>query len=157
LAKLDPQQQSVYRWEEMWRDWNRSTESLRELRDAIRWACKRYGVKRVPTVKAHDGAAFSYSITPETGKPLISMQRKAHMNLAVALHEVSHVICTVIFGESAQDHGAEFLGIYMALLTDRKVAPAVALKATALVHNLKWLDYAAIGPLAIRKRLNKGT
>lgn len=158
----DPQQQAVYKWEAEWKAWNRSTATLKELRDVVRWACKRYSVKKLPLVKTHDSGEFSFCFEAP-GKPaIISMQRKWQMNPAVALHEVAHYICDEIFpgvpvkGKKypqpvVQDHGVEWLGIFMSLMQDAGVIPVVALHSTARSHKLKWLPYAEIGPTAFRK------
>ena len=120
----------------------------------IRWACKRYGLKLMPTVKQHDGGSYAWSFTPDddTLRPAISIQARTQKNTPTALHEAAHVVADRIFEGDAQNHGPEFLGVYMALLIDAEVAPAAALHATALEHKLKWLPYEQIGPTAIRAR-----
>lgn len=158
----DPQQQAVYKWESEWKAWNRSTATLTELREAIRWACRLYRIKKFPRVKVHDGGEYSFCFEAP-GKPaIISVQRKWQMNSAVALHEVSHYICDEIFpgvpvkGKKypqpvVQDHGIEWLGIFMALLQEANVIPTLALHATAKAHGLKWVSYADIGPKAFKR------
>jgi hypothetical protein len=151
-SRKDPQQQAVYRWEGEWKDWNRSNATLPELRQVIAWACKRYGIDKVPTVVQHHNGDYAWSVTPEEGRPAISMQHKGQKNVPTALHEAAHVICSLVFGNDIPDHGTEWLGIYMALLQDARVAPAKALHATALAHGLKWLKYSVVGPRAFKKR-----
>lgn len=146
----DPQQKAVYQWEGDWQEWNRSTASLCELREAVKWACRRYGVKVIPALKQHAGGAYSWTRERDGCRPEISMQAREQKNMAVVLHEVAHYICDEIFREKVQDHGPEFLGIFLGLLADRGVAPEVALHATASSHGLKWLSYAEIGPAAIK-------
>jgi hypothetical protein len=148
----DPQQQAVYRWEGEWKAWNTSSATLPELRTVIRWALKRYGMKTMPTVKQHGGGKYAWSMVPGDGtRPVISFQERTSKNAATALHEISHQICDFVFPK-AQDHGVEFLGIFMALLQDAGVIPVSALHASALTHKLKWLPYSEVGPAALRKR-----
>jgi hypothetical protein len=152
--RVDRQQQATYRWESEWKAWNTSTATLPELRTVIRWALKRYGLKTMPAVKQHEGGKYAWSLVPADGsRPVISFQKKTSKNAATALHEIAHQICEAIFpGDKVQDHGVEFLGIYMALLTDAGVIPVEALHATALKHKLKWLPYSEVGPAALRSK-----
>lgn len=154
MRPKDPQQNGVYRWEAEWRAWNRSTATLPELRTVIRWALRRYGIKRqAPAVKQHSGGEYAFSIYHPHKRGVISFNRKWSKNAATALHEVAHQICDTVFpAPDTPWHGVEWLGIYMALMQDAKVIPTVALHATAFAHNLKWLPYAEVGPVAFRKR-----
>lgn len=144
--RADPQQQAVYAWETMWPRWNISDIRLLDCRTYIRWACRQYGVKDYPAVKQHDGRAFSWSCGN-----VISLNANYHKNVAISLHEASHYITDRIFG-AVEHHGQEFLGIYMALLTDAQVAPGLALAATAEAHKLKWLPYRSISSKTLKRR-----
>lgn len=71
------------------------------------------------------------------------MQGGEHMrpgsrNVPIVMHEVAHHIAWCLHGERIQDHGATWLGIYLKLLVIAKVAPQLALEATARSHGLKW-------------------
>lgn len=59
-------------------------------------------------------------------------------NAATALHEAAHQIAFALYGESIQDHGPTWLGIYLDLLVRARVAPRVALEATLRSHGLTW-------------------
>lgn len=150
----DPQQQAVYKWEAEWKAWNHSTATLPELRTVVRWALRRYGIKRVPpAVKQHQSGEYAFSIYHPTRRGVISFNAKTSKNPATALHEVAHQICDTVFpAPETPWHGVEWLGIYMALMEDANVIPTVALHATALAHGLKWLPYTEIGPKAFRQR-----
>lgn len=155
MTRKDPQQQAVYRWESEWKNWNRDLASLKELRDVIRWACLRYGVKRIPAVKQHNSRELAYSI--RTDELCVISFGKTSKNAETAIHEAAHQICDTVFPTSTTPHhGVEWLGIHMALMQDAKVIPTVALHATARAHGLKWLSYGEIGPKAFKNRL-KGT
>lgn len=136
----DPNKEAVYEWEDDWYDWSSNTCSLKECRRLILWACKAYGVDP-PVVKQHHKRTYSWSM-PAAG--VISLQAKGAKpgrggkNPATALHEAAHHIVYAIFSDRPQDHGPTFLGIYMWLLTEARVAPEVALHSSARARNLKW-------------------
>ena len=147
----DPQQQKCYRWEATWRDWNQSTLTLTQCRDAIRWACSRYGLKVMPAVKQHTGGDYAWALTGPGQRPVISMQAKTSKNLATVMHEAAHVVTDTIFvGQPLADHSPEFMGVYMGLLEDAQVAPVIALHTTARSHGLRWLPYDVISPARIK-------
>lgn len=154
----DPQQQKCYRWEATWRDWNQSTLTLRQCRDAIKWACSRYGLRTVPSVKQHEGNDYAWSLMRPGQRPVISMQTATSKNLATALHEAAHVVTDTIFvGQPLADHCPEFMGVYMGLLEDAKVAPTLALHTTASSHGLRWLPYDVISPTRIKALAKKAS
>lgn len=143
----DIQESKVYKWEEKWRDWNRETASLKELRELIHWACKKYGLKP-PAVKQHQGTAYSYSLGN-----VISFRRD-QKNPAIALHETAHFICDKIFTEeNLEDHSPEWLGIYMWLLEGARVAPRLALHSTAGAHRLRWVATWIVSPFRLGARM----
>lgn len=136
---VDPHQQAVYRWEESWPGWNHNHLSLGQCRALIKTVCSHYKVP-YPTVTQHDGGMFAYSM-PSANR--ISMQGGAHMhrgsrNVATAMHEVAHHVAWHLYGERIQDHGPAFLGVFIDCLVKAKVAPKVALEASARSHKLKW-------------------
>lgn len=136
---LDPHQQAVYGWEESWPGWNHNHLSLGQVRALIKMACQHYKVP-CPTVTQHEGGTWAWS-APSFNR--ISMQGGQHMhrgsrNVPTAMHEVAHHIAWHLHGERIQDHGPTWLGIFIGLLVISKVAPRVALEATAREHKLKW-------------------
>lgn len=133
----DPQQQKVYDWEDGFRDWNRSTISLKECRRVITAACTAFKIPPIP-VKGHNGTHMSYSAEHEDGRREISLRKKDHLNYAVALHEAAHYITDMYAGARAQCHGPSFLGVYIQLLVLAEVAPAEAIYASARKAGLKW-------------------
>lgn len=139
-ATDDPSKEAVYDWEDEWYDWNENILSLRECRLLIRAACAKFGLAP-PTVVQHKTNSFSYC-APALNKISIqavgSKPTRGGKNPATALHEAAHFIAYKLHGERIQDHGPTFLGIYMWLLDQAKIAPKRALEATARSHGLKW-------------------
>jgi hypothetical protein len=138
-SQLDPHQQAVYRWEDSWPGWNKNTIGIKDCREVIRRACKWYKVQP-PTVVHHNVRAMSFSVPT---KNYISLQGGEHRenggrNVATALHEAAHHIAWALYGERVQDHGRTWLGIYLCLLVRGRVAPQVALEASARAAGLKW-------------------
>ena len=128
----DPQREAVYEWETEFRDWNRQTMKLPEVREYVRTACAHYKLE-APPVRPLSGKQYAYC-----------MGDGAHMgfsewcrNPAIALHESAHFI-TLNLAPKAQDHGPTWLGIYMWLLEAAGVAPVEALAASARKHGLRW-------------------
>jgi hypothetical protein len=132
-SESDPQQDSVYRWEGEWRAWNRAEFTLAECRAAINWACSKYDVG-APPVRQHNTKEYPWY---DVKLHAMSFSAKGK-NAATCLHEAAHLIAYDYFGDRIQDHGPTFLGIYMWLLEAARVAPRVALHATARSHGLKW-------------------
>lgn len=132
-GRPDPWQTAIYAFEGDWLDWNRQTLSIAQVKAGIRRACRKYGL-RAPPVKYHRGNVQSFCYGDGS---LISFKRK-HMNPAVAMHETTHYITDQIFGDSLDDHGVVFQGIYFWLLLQTKVAPECALRASARARGLKW-------------------
>jgi hypothetical protein len=142
---LDPHKDAVYAWEETWPGWNHNHLSLGQCRALIRMACEHYKVQH-PTVTQHEGGMLAWS-APWCNK--ISMQGGEHMrrgsrNVPIVMHEVAHHIVWNLHGERVQDHGPIWLGTYLNLLVLAKVAPRIALEATARSHGLKWKNDGSI-------------
>lgn len=136
---LDPHRKTVYAWEDSWPGWNRNHITTHECRSLIRCACGQYKVP-CPTVIVHPQRSMSWSIPPD-GR--ISIQGGAHKgrggrNVATSLHEAAHHIAWTLHGERIQDHGRTFLRIYLDLLVRARVAPQIALEASAKAHGLRW-------------------
>lgn len=148
---MDRQQKKVYAWESQWCDWNTSTMNLREARAVVGYACRKYGVAP-PSVTHHGGTAYSYSQDSR-----ISF-RKDQKNAAIALHEAAHYVCDRIFEDPAEtksrleDHGPEWMGVYLWLLEGYRVAPRIALHSSAAAKGIRWVPLWTISP----KRLRRG-
>ena len=140
MAKdLDPHKDDVYRWEDSWPGWDKNHVTLKDCRTVIDLACRAYDVS-CPVVKVHHKRSISFCVPT---KGYISLQGWAFkaqggLNVATALHEAAHYIAWHLHKERIQDHGPTFFGIYLDLLIRAKVAPRVALEATARTHKLRW-------------------
>lgn len=136
---IDPHQQALYSWEDSWPGWSRNHITFKACRGLVFLACDAYNVKR-PTVLVHPQRTFSWSM-PTRNR--MSIQGGEHrgpggLNVATAMHEAAHHIAWNLYGDRVQDHGRTFLGIYLDLLVRAKVAPRLALEATARAQGLKW-------------------
>lgn len=129
----DPQKAAVYAWETAWKPWNYSTLALPECRWWVEEACKRFDVAP-PRVRQHRTKEYPWCHV----KLRVISFSPAGRNAPTALHEAAHQIAWDYFGDSIQDHGRTFIGIYLWLLEWSGVAPRIALRATARSHKLKW-------------------
>lgn len=145
MANPDPQRDKVYGWEGQWADWNATAISLTQAREYIHWACGLYNLKP-PSVKRHKSNAFSFS-----QDRLISFNH-AQVNRGIALHEVAHFICDEVFGLDLADHCPQWMGIYLWLLVSARIAPPVALTASAKAAGISWYPMWTVSP----KRLARG-
>ncbi len=155
---LDPQKDAVYAWEGCWLDWNEGNQTLAECRRLIRKACRMYSVKP-PTVVGHTHNMWT-TYYPDVAR--ITFQRQQR-NTAVALHEAAHHILFAVCKQEAdeesdgnfEDHGPEFLGVYLFLLNHFKVAPLIALTASAKAAGLHFVPVSESAPLPFRQRVEK--
>jgi len=134
----DPHKERVYEFEDSWPGWGRNHITFKACRELVYHACDAYKVKR-PVIVQHPQRSFSWSMPT---KNRISLQGGEHRenggrNVATVMHEAAHHIAWCLYGDRIQDHGPTFFRIYFDLLVRAKVAPEVALKASAAAHGLK--------------------
>lgn len=128
----DPQKALLYAWEDSFWGWNYNLVKLGKCREVIRFAANMYGIKP-PSVRSHRKVSMSWSI-PQSRE--ISLQSKGSipgkggLNYPTALHEVTHQIIWDYYGTTVQDHGPEFVGVYMWLLSQAGIVPYEALTAS---------------------------
>lgn len=137
----DPQAKRVYAWENQWADWNARSLSVSAVRKYVRWACDLYGLP-YPTVKQHLPEHCAYSYSQGFRVSFIA----EHCNCAIALHEVAHYIADWVFADSVQQHGPQWLAIYLYLLSESGQAPKIALFASARAKKLSWIPLWQISP-----------
>lgn len=140
IDPLDPQRHRVYAMEDCWREWSWNTHTLFDLRQLVKTACHKYGVK-TPRVTQHKVNSMSYCIPTEdviSFQAVASRPGRGGKNRATALHEVAHYIVYLYFGESVQDHGPTFMGVYLWLLAEAQVAPQAALEAACRAFRINW-------------------
>lgn len=139
MKSSDPRKETVYEWEDSWPGWDKNHITFKACRELIFLACDAYKVKR-PVVVQHPERAFSWAMP---ARNRMSIQGGEHRgqggrNVATVLHEAAHHIAWQLHGERIQDHGRTFFKIYLDLLIRAKVAPEIALKASARSHGLRW-------------------
>jgi hypothetical protein len=101
----------------------------------------------VRALPAHGELSYYYSLDHS-----INLQ-PIHWNISTALHESAHAILTAATENYWEDHGPEWLGVYLWLLVRAAQWPTVALKASAKAAGLPW---SPISPTKFR-RLVKAT
>lgn len=131
----DPQKKRVYAWEGSFRHANERTLTQPETRRVIRRCCRLF---RVPRPRIDFLPRETRTWSEYDTKTNVLMMNYSQCNHWIACHEAAHVIVTHRFGESVQDHGPEFMAIYLRLLHEHEVAPRAALEASAKARRLKW-------------------
>jgi len=127
------QTKQLYAWEDAWSSWNAASCTLSECRRFVRMACKSYKVP-VPSVTMHKHTEYSY-FSPDDNKIAL---RHDQRNVPIALHEASHAILWHYYRDTIADHGKEFVGVYLYLLTMSECAPAIALTASLRHYGIRW-------------------
>lgn len=149
---VDPQKTALYAWEGAWLEWNWDSMTMPQVRRWMGKACRKYGVKP-SKVTAHRGSMWT-TYDPERGSTTFMRSQR---NIAVTLHEAAHHILYSLSEEfekeEFEDHGKEFLGVYIWLLNEFGVAPLVALTASARAAGLKFIATAAAEPSRFRRRV----
>lgn len=127
-------------------------------RDLVGAACRKYRIPapeiRFPKNDRRLGKKVASTYHPDLH--LIKL-RPRHMNAAIVLHETAHAITDWILGTDLEPHGPEWAGIYMVLLEDYGIMPAVALHASADAGRVKYRTRSMVGPAVIRKRYKRKT
>jgi hypothetical protein len=141
----DKQQKRVYKWESTWGVWN-GPSSKDGCRYWLEWACTQYGVEIPKLVFAKNNRGWSYY---QEDKDTIRLV-KDHQNFSVVFHESAHAIASFYYPRAIEDHGPEWLGIFLWLLRESKAVPEVALKASAKEFGLKWKALDASSPDALK-------
>jgi hypothetical protein len=134
----DSQQARVYLWEDGFRSFIERTTTRKDIRWLIRKACALYGVD-APSVQFRSrasGKRMRLSSDYDPSQHAITIGIK-DCNHAIAMHEAAHAI-TDDLHEGVEDHGPEFLGVYLDLLEWANVAPRSALHASAKASGLRW-------------------
>jgi hypothetical protein len=143
----DRQRTKVYAWEDTWGCASNRGLKLAGARHWVRWACGQYGIKP-PIVRGHYRVRGGTSFY-QPDDHIIEF-RKRHLNIWVSLHEAAHAICDILL-DVEEAHSPQWLGIFLALLEKAKVAPGVALRASADAARLSYIPSGRIGPRKIRK------
>jgi hypothetical protein len=135
---MDRQQKRAYAWEGTFRSFCERTTTRREVRRIIKAACRLYRIPP-PVVQFRSmagGAKMRLSSDYDPSVHTITMGF-TDCNHAIACHETAHAITDELY-ENVEDHGPEWLGIYLYLLEWCGVAPRTALRTSAKAAGLKW-------------------
>lgn len=145
MRRPDPQKKAVYRWEGKWRDFNRSTRTMRQLTTIVRNACRLYGLQPL-RVTSHLGKEYSFF---QVDKISFNHEQK---NEAIALHECAHYICDHYFGDAIAVHSEQWMGIYMWLLRNNRYAPTIALTSSAAEDEIRWAPLYSVDPAELKRK-----
>lgn len=111
--KHDPQKDAVYAWQWKWYDWNHGELSKDGVRQWVKWAYKKkFRFTKMPRIKFPKTGKCSYH---DGEKALLAFVYE-HRNVPMVLHETAHAICFILYGATVEDHGPEFMGIFLYLL-----------------------------------------
>lgn len=139
---MDKQKGRLYAFEDYW-GWNCKAATQDECRTIITWACDSYDVP-VPTIRFRKWRTW---YDPDDHSIVLG---NGNQNAAIALHEAAHAIHYWLVGEAHEDHGPEWLAIYMWLLRSAKIAPEAPMKDTAAKFKLRWRELDRHSPRRVR-------
>lgn len=131
----DPQCKRVYKWTWQWFDWNRRTLTDKEVKAVIKKACEVWDIHQ-PRFIGFCPKKAPCSVYNDDDQSLRMLPD--HCNPATVLHEVAHHIVHVRLGTKYQDHGPEWLGVFLDLLVAFHVAPEDALVSSLKHRRLKF-------------------
>lgn len=117
--------------------------SRQNLQTVADHACRYYRIEpiRIRVYHKEDERVFGNSYYYQHGDGRvesieIALNRAFHgANLTTLLHELAHYICDNTYANRA-GHGPEFCGIYMHLLDQYRILPALAFRALAEKHKV---------------------
>lgn len=146
----DPQAKAVYKWQWQWGNWNENELTKDDVRHWVKWAWKKkFGFKRMPRVVFRTAGEYS-SYDPDQATLYFIHE---HRNVAVVLHEVAHAIITMLYGRTVEDHGPEFMGVFLYLLEEARLYPRATVYDSAVKAGLK-ID-TDMGPSLLKKKAGK--
>lgn len=144
----DPQRVGLYKMEREFTGISVSCPTPRRiLQEVSNNACRYYRVKPVKVVVFHNprrrifGESLSFYYPDEPDVPnfncTIRLNRAFHgAHMVVLLHELTHYITDRIY-KGHEDHGRQFVGVYMHLLDKYHIFPNCAFRALAKKHRVK--------------------
>lgn len=137
----DPHAEAVYAWENDFRDWSLRVCSLAECKEVMDTACAHYGVPPPKVALWKRRYSWCPDVRVPNPKRLLDQPVvrlcELGQNWPTVLHEAAHWIALHL-APKAYSHGPTWLGIYMWLLAQAKVAPEPALRASARSAGIKW-------------------
>lgn len=159
LRGVDRATRKTYLWEDQWWHWNNEMfrTKTKDAKDWIKWAARRWKVPvpklyRLPaTAKSSYTQPWLNTIDKTVDHHEIFLAPK-HNNMAIALHEMAHVIDDYYNKPTAPPHNKRWLGIYLDLLIHSGAYPKAAIVASAHAAGLKWEGVAPPKRKARKKR-----
>lgn len=149
LITVDRQGKRVYKWEQSWGQFTEQTLSRDGVREWAKWAYRKFGFLRVPRIIFDDKSFSEYKPDGD----FLSFTH-SHRNIGIVLHEVSHAITTRMYGVTVEDHGPEFMGVYLYLLEASGEFPKHAMTDSAKRAKLR-IDGSQGPGLAKLARINQ--
>jgi len=129
----DPQKHLVYLWEEGWRSFDERTMSRVQVGRLVRRLARKWRVKSPPVRFIPKGKReWSYL---QNGRLWFNFKQ---CNEAIVCHEMAHYVVSLNYDE-VEDHGWEFMSLYLDMLEFAQVAPRVALESSAHAAGIEWL------------------
>jgi hypothetical protein len=130
----DIQKSLVYLWEDGFRSFDERTMTREQVMRLVRRLARKWRVP-VPPVDFLPKASRVWSEFDEATGVLTFNYRQC--NEAIVCHEMAHLVTANNYQE-VEDHGPEFFAIYLEMLVYAKVAPRIALTASAAAKGLRW-------------------
>jgi hypothetical protein len=130
----DPQQELVYRWEDGFRCFGERTMTRAQVVRLVRRLARKWRLP-VPPVGFMPKAKREWSYL-QRGRIVMNY---GQCNEGIVCHEMAHHAITCEYDEGdVEDHGPEFFAIYLDMLEFTKVAPRIALEASAFKAGIVW-------------------
>jgi len=133
--KSDPQAEQVYDLEaEINGSWTWSSATTKNLEALLLTVCKYYGVeapkfKVVNTKEVAETAYYAEEL-------IVLNRRREGANGMVLLHEAAHYLVDCFYAD-VENHGPEFVAIYMHLLDEYRYLPHRCFRMMAKIHRLR--------------------
>lgn len=141
----DTQKDAVYEWQWKFWHWNHKELSKRQVHNWVKWAIKKkFGFKHLPKIAYLRSGNVSWYNKETATLGFIH----DHRNIAMVLHETAHAITDRMYAYTVEDHGPEFMGVFLWLLEACGWYPKNTLYASAKQAGLK-ID-GTMGPYLMR-------
>lgn len=131
---LDPQKQLVYLWEDGFRSFDERTMTQAQVRGLVLRIARQWELDLIPVRFLKKGSRTWSEYDALENTLTFNYQQ---CNEAIVCHEMAHYAMTIDNPE-AEDHGPDFFAVYLDMLVFAKVAPRIALTASAAAMGLRW-------------------
>lgn len=154
--KSDPQQYRLYRMES---ENLGARHYVRLSRKAIRRMCRVVcRAFQVPHVKIRFKELNGWTAQWDHPNLLTFGSKVGSRDTITVVHELAHHVHSTYIGDAKQqDHGPQFMCIYMALLDTMRVIPAISMKPLCARYRIAYIDPGVNASVAtLRKRVLAG-